>query len=114
MGMLCAPVVDTQFRCFILPSNCWSSERPIISSSTVMLVVIGRQLGLVAPWGELVLLVSVRRSPPDLYVDVTLAMASQCLVVGGKHKQKREEDCASCEDGLCVVSLVSLKECKSL
>lgn len=65
-----------------------------------MLVIVGRQLGLVSPRCKLVLLVPVRGSPPDLDVDV--ALAGHRLVVGCKHEQQGEEDGACREDSLQV------------
>lgn len=51
----------------------------------MMFVIVGWQLGLVAPRSELVLLVSVRWAPPDFNVDVAF-MASHGLVVGDKEE----------------------------
>jgi hypothetical protein len=64
-----------------------------------MFVVISWQFGLVAPWSELVLLVPVRWSSPDLDVDIAL-VSGMCLVVGGKQQQECQEDGARCEDSL--------------
>lgn len=67
-----------------------------VALSSMMLVVIGWQFSLVAPWSELVLLVAVRWTSPDLDVDV-LVVSGHRLIVRCEHEQEREQYGASRE-----------------
>lgn len=59
----------------------------VATDLSVVLVVVGWQLGLVSPRCKLVLLVAVRRASPNLNVDIALVVAGHCLVVRRKHQQ---------------------------
>lgn len=59
---------------------------------TVVLVVVGWQFCLVAPWSELMFFVSVRRTSPHLDVDVLVS--SHSLVIAGEHEEKGKQDAA--------------------
>lgn len=65
-----------------------------------MFVVISWQFSFVAPWGELVLLVSMGWSSPNL--DVHMPFTSHGLVIRGKQQKESQEDGACCEDGLRI------------
>lgn len=67
----------------------------------MMFVVVCWQFGLVAPWGKLMLFVSVRWAPPNL--DVDTLVSSHSLIVAGEHQEEGQEDGASREDGLKIV-----------
>ena len=72
-----------------------------------MFIIVGWQFGLVAPWSELMLLVSVRWASPDLDVNITL-VSGHGLIIGGEQEQESQEDGARCED--CLVDSES-KDC---
>lgn len=66
-----------------------------------MFVIVSWQLSLVSPGGELVLLVAVRWSAPNLDVHIAL-VSSHGLVIGCEQQQKRHQDGAGCKNGLLM------------